>query len=162
VSTDEVLNHPTVQSMKAKALAALKSGPPGPQAGQGEMPGWRFPQAWHAAWQQNQDLQNEILALGGTLVPQNDKTLEYVPQSDQDSPWAENKFSILSKARAKACDQVVKAVQAAHPAMSYDQAWQIAQAQNKQLFTPSESGDELSDENFQKDYQLRVVYGIRK
>lgn len=96
MSTDEVLNHRAVQSMKAKALALLKSGPPGPQAGEGEQPGWRFPQAWHAAWIANQDLQREILALGGVLLPQNDKTLEYVPASTQDSPWVQNKFGSVS------------------------------------------------------------------
>jgi hypothetical protein len=45
--------------------------------------------------------------------------------------------------------------------MSYQQAWEIASAENPKLFTASESGRE-SDEEFQKDYQLRVVYGLGK
>lgn len=94
----------------------------------------RFPQAW----QQNQDLQNEILATGYVLLPQNDKSLEYVAPSDQDSPWAENKFSILSKARSQACNQVVQAVQANHPNLSFDEAWQIAATENRALFQPED------------------------
>ena len=54
--------------MKAKALAALKQLDRRPQAGEGEQPGWRFPEAWTLSWKQNQDLQREILSLGGTLI----------------------------------------------------------------------------------------------
>ena len=110
---------------------------------------------------ENQDLQREILATGYTLLPQNDKSIEYVAPSSQDSPWAENKFSILSKARSQACSQAVQAVRRDHPALSFEEAWQIAASENKQLFTPSEVGGELSDEQFQADYQLRM-HGIRK
>ncbi len=144
MNTDEVLNHPAVKSMKAKALAALKSGPPGPQAGEGEQPGWRFPQAWTLSWKQNQDLQREILSLGGTLIPQNDKTLEYVPQSTQDSPWVQNKLNLAAKSRALACDQTVKAIQAAHPSMSYAECWQIAKAQHAELFVGGDTAVKAS------------------
>jgi hypothetical protein len=41
----------------------------------------------------------------------------------------------------------------------HDEAWRIAAAENPKLFTPSESGQE-SDDEFQKDYQLRVVNGL--
>jgi hypothetical protein len=110
----DILSNPAVVSMKQKALELLKSGPPGLNRALVSNRGWRFPQAWQAAWKENQDLQREILATGYTLLPQNDKSIEYVAPSSQDSPWAENKFNLVSKARSQACNQVVKAIQAAH------------------------------------------------
>jgi hypothetical protein len=133
----DILSNPAVVSMKQKALELLKSGPPGPQSGSGEQPGWRFPQAWQAAWKENQDLQREILATGYVLLPQNDGTLEFTAPSDQDSPWAQNKFNLAAKARSQACSQVVQAIRRDHPALSFEEAWRIAAAENKQLFTPS-------------------------
>jgi len=69
--------------------------------------------------------------------------------------------SLAGKARSQACSQAVQAVRRDHPGLSFEEAWQIAASENKKLFTPSESGGELSDEQFQADYQLRM-HGIRK
>ena len=52
-------------------------------------------------------------------------------------PAAKAGNELASRARALGCAQVVQAVQASHPGLSFDECWRIAAVQNKQLFEGS-------------------------
>jgi hypothetical protein len=138
MSTDSILTHPAVKSLKQKALALLASGPPGPQAGEGEQDGWRFPQAWNLAWKQNPDLQNQVMATGYVLLPQVDKTIEYVAPGADTSWYGGAPNSVSGEFRQtikRQNDELMQVVQARQRASgsSFDECWREVLAERPDL-----------------------------
>jgi hypothetical protein len=78
-------------------------------------------------------------------------------------------LELLAIARALGCDQVARQVQAnAKCEISFDEAWQIASAENPDLFNPrkktlvgsTSAAKQENDGGY--DYQLRVVFRSEK
>jgi len=77
-------------------------------------PDWSYAQAWKFAAEQSPEL--------------------FHGKEGPAKAAGSERADLASRSRALGCDMVVKAVQAAHPTMSYAEAWDIARVQNKRLF----------------------------
>jgi hypothetical protein len=80
-------------------------------------PGLSFSEAWEIAKNQNPEL--------------------FAGENEQASDPALAANELASRARAQALAQVVQAVQASHPDLSFEQSWQIARAKHADLFEGS-------------------------
>lgn len=157
----EILNDPSVLELKRLAND-LKDHP-----GRINAPSLTFPEAWQSVWKsaKGQPLQDKIHKKYGsiTLIPQPDGSIGV--SASGPGPWGgvgpgqgeiNMQRDIAGKARAMACESVVKAIRADHPNFTYDEAWQIARAEHKQLFVGGET-----DTPVKASTSVKVI-GIRR
>ena|SRR5260221_4412524 len=91
--------------------------------------------SFNQALDENPDLRAQTGWSKFLYIPKTDGSISLIPPR-QEEPADSEVANLASKTRAQMCYQVVKAVQTANPGLSYHESWEIAQAENKQLFQP--------------------------
>jgi hypothetical protein len=143
-------------------------------------PGLTFPEAYHSTWKsaRGQELQKQLRSRWGDIslipLPDGSVAVSAAGSGGSGQPWGgtspagqgqlnvphsqTDQSEIAAKARSEGCKAAVRQVMAAHPAMSFEEAWKVAAAQSPSLFRSKGADDDFDAD----DYQLRHVYGVRK
>jgi hypothetical protein len=87
-----------------------------------------WPTAFNLALDENPELKAKTGWSKFLHVPEADGSVSLIPPRLLDTD------DVAAKARALACDAETRKIQAAHSEMTYDAAWQIARAENPELF----------------------------
>jgi hypothetical protein len=140
---NRILNDPSVLELKRLAND-LKAHPERINA-----KSLSFPEAWASVWKsaKGQPLQDKIRARWGniTLIAQTDGSVgvsasssgDWYGQGGPGQGQLNLQRDLAAKARAQACGSVVREVQAsARQPLTYDEAWRLAESENRKLFLP--------------------------
>jgi hypothetical protein len=170
MNLEDVLKSPEVAELRRLALD-LKAHPERLNVPASQ--GLTFAESWHSVWKSppGQGIQKKIRDKFGavTIIPYNDGSLGVAATGHvgQGQPWGgvsepdqgelNIKRDVYSTARAKACEQAVRTVQASYPSLTFQECWQIAAAESPSLFASKETVGGFDAD----DYQLKTVYGVR-